>query len=315
MSRPTILLTPFPRVLVLLLAALFLTLTTFTPAHAASSGSITSHANAQRAAAGAKALKSNGGMNEVALNAAKRYASAGAMDGSSLTGSVPSGWTGTQTVRQMVSGNDPARAYSKALASHGSTMNAAKWTDMGTGFASANNKTFLVLVYATYPPPAPPVKVDPAPAPVPAPVVKPAPAPVPVPARPTPAPKAPAPVPVAPAPAETPEAEPEPAPASKPAPAPAAPSKAPARPSKAPSKAPASPASPTASKNATPTPAASPTPSESAVPSVITRTVVTNGLSGEVRHTAAAWCWVGAAVVGALCVVSGVRLRRIRKSA
>ena len=44
------------------------------PSYAISEGSINSYANAQRARAGAPALKSEATMNAVALSAAKRYA-------------------------------------------------------------------------------------------------------------------------------------------------------------------------------------------------------------------------------------------------
>ena len=137
------------------------------PSYAISEGSINSYANAQRARAGAPALKSEATMNAVALSAAKRYAAQGSITkGENLNSQIRGGWTGTQSVRQMLTTTDPAAVYAKALTGHQTVMNGRQWTAMGSGFASAGGQTYLVLLYATYPAPtpaAPPVTVDPVP--------------------------------------------------------------------------------------------------------------------------------------------------------
>lgn len=286
------------QVILTVLVALPVILGIHSGAYAASEGSITSYANAQRAAAGASALKSDATMNAVALNAAKRYAAGGAINkGENLASQIPAGWTGTQTVRQMMTTTDPGAVYAKALSGHQTAMNGKQWTAMGSGFATARGQIYLVLLYATYPPPAPvapPVRVDPAPAPAPAPVRTAAPAPVRT--------VAPAPDPVASAPAR------------KPAPIPAP------QPSKAPSRAPAP------SKKAAPTPAqakaAKPSqgpaaapeePTESPKATVITQVVNSSGLTGEDRHTLSGFMFAGAGLAGTVSTLSWLVARQLSK--
>lgn len=280
------------------------------PSYAVSEGSINSYANAQRARAGAPALKPDAIMNTVALNAAKRYAAQGSITkGESLNSQIRGGWTGTQSVRQMLTTNDPAAVYAKALSGHQTVMNGRQWTAMGSGFASAGGQTYLVLLYATYPAPAPaapPVTVDPVPAPVrtvaPAPVPAPSPKPVPAPARPV------APAPAAPAPARAPEPAPEPAPRPTKAPSRSpGPSKK-AEPTAAPSKSAKPSRSPTAAPSPTPVPSVAPTPM------IIERTVNGAGLTGEERHTLSALLFAGSALSGTTSALSWLVVRRLSRS-
>lgn len=188
---------------------------------AAQSGSINTYANSQRQASGAPELTPNGALTALATDAAVRSASKGTLQ---APGSIPSGYTSTQTVLKSLTTTDPAATYQRALTSHGGVMNGRRWTDIGTGFASAGGTSFVVLIYATYPPQQsstaadePPVKEQP-----PAPVKQaPAPAPAPVKQSPAPAP-APAPVHVKETPKVVAPPQPEPVPSHAPRPAPKA---------------------------------------------------------------------------------------------
>ncbi len=261
------------------------------PSQAAQSGSINTYANSQRQAAGAPELTPNGALTALATDAAVRSASKGTLQ---APGSIPSGYTSTQTVLKSLTTTDPAATYQRALTSHGGVMNGRRWTDIGTGFASAGGTSFVVLIYATYPPQQsstvadePPVKQAPAPAPV-----KQAPAPAPVPVKQSPAP-APAPTPVHAK--ETPKVVAH----SKPAPVPSHATKKPAS-------TPAPRLTPKPSKSPSPTAAKPSHPSATPPPVVNTRTVVKEvvkpAMNDAQRRT------VGSSLLGtgALSLVAGL---------
>lgn len=268
------------------------------PSQAAQSGSINTYANSQRQAAGAPQLTPNGALTALATDAAVRSASKGTLQ---APGSIPSGYTSTQTVLKSLTTTDPAATYQRALTSHGGVMNGRRWTDIGTGFATSGGTSFVVLIYATYPPQQsstvadePPVKQAPAPAPV---TQAPVPAPAPAPVKQSPAP-APAPTPVHAK--ETPKvvAHPKPEPVMSHA-------------TKKPASTPAPRLTPKPSKSPSPTAAKPSHPSATPPPMVKTRTVVKEVVKPAMND--AQRRAVGSSLLGAGCLSLGAGLCSARR--